>query len=505
MIKKNRLHYTTHLKEIFSFDLRSLALFRIGLSLLILYDLAVRSLTLRMHYTDFGLLPRAPLIEKFSSEWVVSIHYLSGAFAVQLVLFIIAALFALMLLVGYRTRLATFLSWFMMISLQQRNPMILQAGDVFFRMQLFWGMFLPLGARFSIDSLITAPGPSIKEARPKNTSSVATVAFFFQVAFIYWFTAAIKLAPNSFPIWWTEGSAIYYALSIDQFVKPFGQFLLGLPLFWLKAMTRAVILVEIFGPFFLFSPVFNSLMRLLGVMLFVLLHVGFKLSLELGPFPLVSSVAMVPFLPALLWDKCLPKISNLDSIKDSIRSLWPWKSYVPKAYFAPPLSQNLLALFFLVYVLFWNLGTVNFPYRIPQNLKWLGIMSGLEQKWNMFSPPLREDGWYVIPAKLKNGKQVDLFKNGGPVSWQKPASVYETYRNERERKYMMNIWLAINKDYRLYYGKYLCRSWNRSHSPEEQINEFEVCFMKELTLPNGQLSAPEKKVIWHHYCFDVPT
>jgi hypothetical protein len=69
------------------------------------------------------------------------------------VLFAIAALVAIALLVGYRTRLATVLLA-LLASLQARNPTLIQGGDNLLLLLLFWGMFLPLGARFAIDAAL---------------------------------------------------------------------------------------------------------------------------------------------------------------------------------------------------------------------------------------------------------------------------------------------------------------------------------------------------------------
>ena len=45
-------------EEIFGIDLRSLALLRVGLALLVIIDLVQRSFDLKAHYTDLGILPR---------------------------------------------------------------------------------------------------------------------------------------------------------------------------------------------------------------------------------------------------------------------------------------------------------------------------------------------------------------------------------------------------------------------------------------------------------------
>ena len=70
-------------KELFSIDYGSLAVFRIALALLIIFDLINRARELTAHYTDFGVLPRAALIDRFSHPLWISIHLISGDFFAQ--------------------------------------------------------------------------------------------------------------------------------------------------------------------------------------------------------------------------------------------------------------------------------------------------------------------------------------------------------------------------------------------------------------------------------------
>jgi hypothetical protein len=69
----------------------------------------------------------------------------------QALLFGVAALAALGLLVGYRTRLMTIVVWVLLLSLHMRNPLVNGAESPMLRMLLFWGMLLPLGAYWSVD------------------------------------------------------------------------------------------------------------------------------------------------------------------------------------------------------------------------------------------------------------------------------------------------------------------------------------------------------------------
>ena len=156
----------------------------------------------------------------------------------------------------------------------------------------------------------------------------------------------------------------------------------------------------------------------------------------------------------------------------------------------------------LLYVFFWNVATVpNSSIRISERFRSIGEALGLAQAWTMFSPyPLKDDGWYVIPGKLKNGKQVDLFSNGKEITWAKPDVVSATYKNFRWQKYMMNLWRQNYRQYRPYYAQYLCRDWNAHHSPDMQLVELQIYFELELTLPNYEYSTPEKVLLLEHRC-----
>ena len=106
--------------NVFSIDLRSLALFRVCLGLLLLFDLIFRGFDLVDFYTDSGVLPRA-LALKFLNLGEMSFHMMSGTKEVQAILFIINGIFIIQLLLGYKTRLATLLCYIFFISLDYRN------------------------------------------------------------------------------------------------------------------------------------------------------------------------------------------------------------------------------------------------------------------------------------------------------------------------------------------------------------------------------------------------
>ena len=490
--------------ELFGVDLRSLATFRIGLGALLLIDLSVRATDLTAHYTDAGILPRAALIEKFLSPWDVSVHLANGTAAFQAGLLLLAGLFALALLVGYRTRLATIMSWALLMSLQVRNPSILSHADHLMRLLLFWGMFVPLGARYSFDNR-SSPG------LPQRVVSMGTLALLMQVVFVYEFTWLEKWGTE----WWPEGSALYYTLSMDQVVTQAGRALLTLPPEWLRALTYFTYGFELLGPYLLFIPVRTGPIRTAVVCGFWCLQAGFGLCLQLGLFPWISCVAMLPFVPAWCWDHLLARVRvGVGWDRRFMRGVTRFMTLVGIPMRTTPVELGLsrrgtvFAAFCLVYVFCWNLGSVLHWTNAAgplASVRGVGRLLKLDQQWKMFAPfPLKKDGWYVIPGTLKSGRQVDLFRSGQPVEWEKPPLPSAMYKNWHWHTYFSYIWIKGTYGYLPYLADYLCRNWNNRTAGQEQLEELEVIFMMEETLPERQHSEARPVPLWHYRCVAEP-
>src|SRR3954468_9750905 len=72
------------LRGIFGLDLRSLALFRIGLGIILLFDIIIRYEDVHAFYTDEGVLPRAGVLV-FNQG--MSVHMLGGSLTYEVALF----------------------------------------------------------------------------------------------------------------------------------------------------------------------------------------------------------------------------------------------------------------------------------------------------------------------------------------------------------------------------------------------------------------------------------
>src|SRR5262245_1038811 len=118
---------SSRLARVFEIDPRSLAALRIGLGSVLVVDLVFRASEFRATYTDAGAVPRS-LLDPWMRETIAPLHLVSGDFAWQALLYVVALVFASLFALGFRTRIAAVASWLLMLSLQVRNPFVLNFG-----------------------------------------------------------------------------------------------------------------------------------------------------------------------------------------------------------------------------------------------------------------------------------------------------------------------------------------------------------------------------------------
>jgi hypothetical protein len=480
------------LRCLFGIDVRSLALFRVMIAIALLGDLLNRARDLEAHYADTGVLPRDVLISEWASAGHISLHLMNGSVAGQAMLFSLAAALALCLLVGFRTRVAAFGSWALLMSLHIRNPLVLHGWDDLLRMLLFWGLFVPLGAAFSVDA---AGGRD--PGRDKLHLSVGGAALLLQVAGVYLVTAVLK----SSAAWSTEGSAMLHALQSEQFAGRWSWWLTSHP-HALKAIAFGVFAFEALGPVLLFSPVAHIRLRLLALGGFLALHLGLFFCTPFGIFPFVSVAALAPFLPPEGWGRLPAGFAALaDRLRAVLRSLavlaGRFGTGAPRPTFPTSRLSNAAAAFFLFVIALENLGSLpRLAVLAPDRLSWVHEAFRLDQLWNMFAPAsMKEDGWYVMPGLLESGREVDVYNSREtPVSWVRPPLIIDTYRNDRWQTY---LWHLGEKDYSAYlqpYAQYLCRTWNRQRRPGERLRQFRI-YLMSTPVVRREVDRPIKPVL----------
>lgn len=85
------------------------------------------------------------------SEYHFSLYMANGQPWLVHLLFAMQAYFGLCVAIGYRTRWSVFCSWILICSLQTRNILIDNGGDIYLRVLMFWLFQLPAARFYSVD------------------------------------------------------------------------------------------------------------------------------------------------------------------------------------------------------------------------------------------------------------------------------------------------------------------------------------------------------------------
>lgn len=272
----------------FTVDTRSLAAIRVALGLILIVDLIHRYGAIEMFYTDNGAYPFAAYELTYTQYNGLSVHALSGDLWFQQLLFVVAALFAVAFVLGYRTRLVGVISLVLLFSLHARNPAVLNGGDRLLRVLLFVALVTPLGERWSIDALR-------RGSARRTVTSFGTAALLVQPLVVFTANAIKKHAGDT----WYAGEALGIALANDVMTVYLGNVLVDYPPV-LTALNYAWVTLLAGSVVFLLLPV--GRVRAVAALAYIVAFLGMLTAMAVGMFPLALAASVLPFLPAVFWD-----------------------------------------------------------------------------------------------------------------------------------------------------------------------------------------------------------
>lgn len=478
------------LARIFSLDLRSLAALRIGLGLFTTGEILHRMVDVRDFYTDEGVLPRSAITGEFANYWALSLNMVSGAIWWQVLLFLICAVAGLALAAGYRTWTANLVCWILVLSVHNRNDVNVDGCDMVHRLLLFWSLFLPLGALWSVDAFrrgaTVLPRPWI--------FNPASAALTLQMASIFFFAALIKTGAP----WRKDFTAVWYVLNWEVFVTPAGMWLRQFHDL-LRALTIGTMIVEGVFPLLLLVP--WAPLRVFALLSFISLHVGFVVTMKLFMFASIMIIGWLSLMPGWFWNKLGVGCEWTEAWRARFGQLSAWLPASGWPGFSPlerwPVAWQRFVLFCLIYVFCWNVrGVLPSVIRVfPAAINPFALILRLDQHWLMFAPtPISENGWFVVPGRLASGRFVDVYRDGEPLSWARPNRIADHYLNRRWRIYLWGITRVDRPAYRKYYASYLCRQWEARH--DEVLEGFDIVLMHEKTNADYTVSPPVRLMLF---------
>ena len=206
-----------------------------------LVDTINRSFDLTAFYTDDGILPRKLLLANEWYDWNFSLNMATGSYEGQMLLFGLTMFCALMVMIGYRTKIFLIFLYILLISIQVRNPQVTHGGDTIVKLIVFFSIFLPVNARYAVDKFTAGSLPA-----SGKVLSIATIAYILQAIYIYVFSALSKTGAE-----WLDGSAVHYALGLEMFEKTLTPILIGMPKM-MEFLTYYTYYFEKFGFLLLF-------------------------------------------------------------------------------------------------------------------------------------------------------------------------------------------------------------------------------------------------------------
>lgn len=450
----------THLKRMFAVDTRTLAAFRIALGSVILVDLSWRLLDLRAFHTDAGVLPREVMLSLEPEwYWLLLPHSWGGSVTYQATLFVVAAAFAVALVLGYRTRAATAACLLLTLSLHGRNPLVLNAGDQLLVHLLFWSLFLPLGERWSYDARF------VDEPR-EEVVGLASAALLLQVFVVYLQNAVWKLRGDV----WLQGDALamvlenpVYAVYLSSHLAEYPTVVTSLNYIWLLMLSASFLLLLLTG-----------WVRAVFAASFAAAHAGMFLTISLALFPLVSIVSVLPFVQREPWDVVE---SRWPGVFDRTAPQPPSWLDRATAWTPPSVPSDVRTLVLAVLVMALLMGSASaMGYAdAPQPAE--PLVEPLETQWSLFAPdPSPWIGWSVVPGELESDETFDVYHETEP-SWDWPPDS-RVVDHARWRTYGVDVITAGNQELRPPFGDYVCERYNLRHDDEVERLELHRVLVK---------------------------
>ena len=180
---------------------------------------------------------------------------------------------AFMLMIGWQSRLAAFITWLVWVSLWNRNPLLLDGDDAILKLMCFYLMLSSCGNCWSVDACL--------QIKPQQVSVWPLRLIQFQIALIYFVSGWVKFHSPE----WLDGTIMQYVLIHPQYSRWDGWSFIDNPLLSgvLVALAGFIRWWELLFPFLLIKARSRNISLLIGI----LFHAGLLLTMNLRWFPVI--------------------------------------------------------------------------------------------------------------------------------------------------------------------------------------------------------------------------
>ncbi len=490
-----------NLRNCVRIDTRSLAVFRVVMGALLFADVLLRSRNFGFYYTDDGVMPQS-LAMDMTPDGVFSVFFFTSDPTVIAGLFVLQALVAIQLIVGYKTRIATILAFLLVISTDYHNPAVTSYADVLYRLLLFWAIFLPLGERWSIDAA-HADGP------PRaSVAGVASALILLQMFYMYFYNGYHKIEDEI----WHTGEAAPKVLGLDDMTFLAAEYIREFPL--LLQLGGATWFIMLLGSGLLIVLVGRPRMAVVGM--FMIGHFSFAITVRIGAFAFVAMAALVLFLQAQFWTDARRVLEyanvNVDGIYRRLARVERVATSVPRleiaderyrraksGLYTASLVVIVVSVALVLAATHTPLGTVGAVDETADSVDdTMSVVNADQPDWTVFAPtPRTTDRYYVFPAETADGDRIDVY-NERPLTYDRPGQeLQKQYGTYRERFYMNSVRRHANDDRangaHVELAEYYCTTWADEHDVElTHVNMYQVS--EDVTLET--ITTPDDRETW---------
>jgi hypothetical protein len=482
-------------------DLRPIALFRIVMGFFVLWDVLEFAVDLRAWFSDEGVLPRWAMLGQWARSNRFCLLDSFGSPTMVWVYWALSVAAALMMIVGYRSRLASIAVFVLVAGYQERIPPLFDGSDTVLRMILFWHMFTQSGNVWSADALVArargTPLPTTGPALPVRLTQL-------QIGWVYFCSVFYKLQGQT----WHDGTAVHYALHLTHvFARPWADLVAdSIPI--VGFITFFTLVLESSFIFLTHAPFLHKPLKALALVCGVGLHAGIFLTINVGHFSYLMPITYLPMFEPEWSQKVVDVASRLfgfdrlHRLHELLRKLpQPVPRSVPawvKSWEKPAFGALGLTAFLVSWYSMPSQYRTEMPHAVETTIQYASLWSN----WDMFAPePLRTDYHLTMPAEFEDGTTADLF--GGPKDG--PGDV-RGFWFTRWWKYLENV-TGGGDLLPLEFGRYYCRERNYHLQPgQPRLYTFSLLKENQVIPAIGQ-PWPQKELqtVWQHRCFDKPS
>lgn len=212
------------------------------------------------------------------------------------------------------------------------------------------------------------------------------------------------------------------------------------------------------------------------------LQISFAFCLRIGLFPVISTAAIMVFVPTESWDRLRVGTARLraraallaarlraSSIgRTSARAAGLLGAGRPRFHLG--LGASVVCGAVLLFGVVDNVSGVLGAQVVPRPINDAARALRLRQSWRMFARSSQVRRWFVLEGTLENGAQVDLLTHtDGAPDGARPEHISDTFENYRWRKYFGNVAGKREDVQRRALAAWLCRSGNEGRAAGERL------------------------------------